>query len=148
MGRYKPLGSLNSFLSYAPQQSGANPVSLFNLASCIPPAPQQSPWRLAASAGWQFGEFSGQPRKEFTGGSPTWWFPCFGVPPKFLLVFPVPGLTCDNSSQQDSQKLKLKTVWGSHSKAQEMCLLSQRAVLSSSDQHPTLVSACLFRWAS
>ena len=33
--------------------------------------------------------------------------------PRFLLVFPVPGLTCDNSSQQDSQKLKLKTVWGS-----------------------------------
>ena len=55
--------------------------------------------------------------------------------PRFLLVFPVPGLTCDNSSQQDSQKRKLKTVWGSHSKAQEMCLLSQRAVLSSSDQH-------------
>ena len=50
MGRYKPLGTLNSFLSYAPQQSGANPVSLFNLASCIPPAPQQSPWGVAASA--------------------------------------------------------------------------------------------------
>ena len=29
MGRCKPLGSLNLFLSYAPQLSGANPVSLF-----------------------------------------------------------------------------------------------------------------------
>ena len=31
MGRFKPLGSLNSLLSYAPQLSGANPVSLFTL---------------------------------------------------------------------------------------------------------------------
>ena len=31
MGRCKPLGSLNSFLSYAPHLSGANPVSLFSL---------------------------------------------------------------------------------------------------------------------
>ena len=29
MGRWKPLGSLNSFLSYAPLLSGTNPVSLF-----------------------------------------------------------------------------------------------------------------------
>ena len=32
MGRCKPLGSLNSFLSYACQLSGANPVSLFTLS--------------------------------------------------------------------------------------------------------------------
>ena len=31
MRRCKPLGSLNSFLSYAPHLSGANPVSLFSL---------------------------------------------------------------------------------------------------------------------
>ena len=31
IGRCKPLGSLNSFLSCAPQLSGANPVSLFTL---------------------------------------------------------------------------------------------------------------------
>ena len=31
LGRCKPLGSLNSFLSYAPHLSGANPVSLFSL---------------------------------------------------------------------------------------------------------------------
>ena len=33
MGRCMLLGSLNSFLSYAPQLSGANPVSLFTLRS-------------------------------------------------------------------------------------------------------------------
>ena len=33
VGRCKPLGSMNSFLSYAPQLSGANPVSLFTLRS-------------------------------------------------------------------------------------------------------------------
>ena len=64
MGRCKPLGSLNSFLSYAPQLSGAKPgflivsilLSLFTLwggrwlllHSPPPPAPQQSPW----GAGW------------------------------------------------------------------------------------------------
>lgn len=32
-GRRKPLGSLNSFLSYAPQLSGANPVFLLTLRS-------------------------------------------------------------------------------------------------------------------
>ena len=69
MGRCKPLGSLNSFLSYAPL-SGANPVSfLVHLkewqmaASCISPAPQQSPQVVAASARSQFGETS------FTFGS-------------------------------------------------------------------------------
>ena len=39
MVRCKPLCSLNSFLSYAPQLSGVSPV---HLASCIPPAPQQT----------------------------------------------------------------------------------------------------------
>ena len=69
MGRCKPLGSLNSFLSYAPQLPEANPVSLITLrsgifATCIPPAPQQSPWGVAASTGSQFWEpsftFEGQ----------------------------------------------------------------------------------------
>ena len=31
MGRYQPLSSVNSFLSHAPQLSGANSVSLFTL---------------------------------------------------------------------------------------------------------------------
>jgi len=31
MGRCKPLGSLNSFLAYVPQLSGADPVFLFSL---------------------------------------------------------------------------------------------------------------------
>ena len=35
-GRCKPLGSLNSFLSYAPQLSGANPVSLLTLLLAFP----------------------------------------------------------------------------------------------------------------
>ena len=69
MGRCMPLGSLNSFLPYAPQLSEANPVSLIPLrsgrfATCIPPAPQQSPWGVAASTGSQFWEpsftFEGQ----------------------------------------------------------------------------------------
>ena len=33
MGRFKPLGSLNSLLSYVPQLCGPNPVSLFTLSS-------------------------------------------------------------------------------------------------------------------
>ena len=33
MGRFKPLGSLNSLFSYVPQLSGPNPVSLFTLSS-------------------------------------------------------------------------------------------------------------------
>jgi len=37
----KPLGSLNSVLSFAPQLSEAKAVLL---ASCIPPAPQQPQW--------------------------------------------------------------------------------------------------------
>ena len=36
MRRCKNLGSLNSFLSYAPQLSGANPVSLFTLLLAFP----------------------------------------------------------------------------------------------------------------
>ena len=42
MGRCKPLGSLNSFLSYASQLSGAKSCFLFHLVSCIPPALQLS----------------------------------------------------------------------------------------------------------
>ena len=34
--KYKPLGSLNSFLSYAPQLSGANLVSSFTLLLAFP----------------------------------------------------------------------------------------------------------------
>ena len=75
MGRFKPLGSLNSLLSYVPQLSGPNPVSLFTLSSgsCgrwLPLVFSQllsnhhggwitmaggSPWRVAASAGLSFG---------------------------------------------------------------------------------------------
>ena len=64
MGRCKPLGSLNTLLSYAPQLSGAKSYFFVHLkewqmvAPCIPPAPQQSPWGVAASAGWQFWEVS------------------------------------------------------------------------------------------
>ena len=36
MRRCKPLGSLHSFLSYAPQLSGANPVSYFTLLLAFP----------------------------------------------------------------------------------------------------------------
>ena len=36
MAKYKPLGSLNSFLSYAPQLSGASLVSLFTLLLAFP----------------------------------------------------------------------------------------------------------------
>ena len=43
MGRCKPLGSLNPFLSYAPQLSGANPVFLFPLFLAFPWTPQESP---------------------------------------------------------------------------------------------------------
>ena len=42
MERCKPLGSLNSFLSYASQLSGAKSCFLFHLVSCIPPALQLS----------------------------------------------------------------------------------------------------------
>ena len=60
MGRCKLLGSLNSFLSYSPQLWGQS----YFIASCIPSAPQQSPWGLAASTGFQFWEpsltFGGQ----------------------------------------------------------------------------------------
>ena len=62
MGRCKPLGPLNSLLSYATQLSGTQFCFLVHLkewqmaASCNPLASQQSPWRVAASAGSQFGE--------------------------------------------------------------------------------------------
>ena len=62
MGRCKALGPLNSFLSDATQLSGTKFCFLVHLkerqmaASRSPPAPQQSPWRVAASAGSQFGE--------------------------------------------------------------------------------------------
>ena len=71
-GRCKPLGSLNSFLSSAPQRSGANPVSWLTLrdggcaVGCFlpSPAPKQLPWRVEASEGSQLGEpsfmFGGQ----------------------------------------------------------------------------------------
>ena len=45
MERRKPLGSLNSFLSYASQLSGVKSCFFFHLASCIPPPLQQSPIR-------------------------------------------------------------------------------------------------------
>ena len=59
MGRFKPLGSLNSLLSYVPQLSGPNPVSLFTLDGgrhdrwllLSFSAPQQSPQGMATSAG-------------------------------------------------------------------------------------------------
>ena len=58
MQRCPPLGSLNSFFSCAPQLSGAHPVSVLTLRSSrwlllafIPPAPQPSPWGVAASPG-------------------------------------------------------------------------------------------------
>ena len=56
-GRCKPLGSLNSFLSHAPQLSGANPVSLSTLrmvdsaASCISPLPAPHPQLLSNHRG-------------------------------------------------------------------------------------------------
>ena len=55
-GKCKPLGSLNSFRSCAAGLSGAKSCFLVPFASCIPPATQQSPWQVAASAGLQFWE--------------------------------------------------------------------------------------------
>ena len=49
------LWTQNSFLSYAPQLSGANSVSLITLLLCILPAPQQSSWRGLSITGPQFG---------------------------------------------------------------------------------------------
>ena len=63
MGRCKPLGSLNPFLSYAPHDLG-QPVFLFTLLLACPPASQQSPWwwwlvgGLATPGGSQFGELT------------------------------------------------------------------------------------------
>ena len=55
IGRCKPLGSLNSFLSDASQVSGVSPVFLGHLASSIPPAPQQSPWGWQHPKSWSYG---------------------------------------------------------------------------------------------
>ena len=135
MYRKMQASQLTEFiLSHAPQLTGSNPVSLFTLLLAFP--------QLLSShhGGWQhlqddsLGSLVVSQGKNLLGAQLLGGFLLCGSP-RFILVFPVPGLTCDNSSQQDSQKRKLKTVWGSHSKAQEMCLLSQRAVLSSSDQH-------------
>ena len=60
MGRCKPLGSLYSLISYAPQLSGANPVSLFTLLLAFPQFLSNhhgGEW-VAASAGLQFEEAS------------------------------------------------------------------------------------------
>ena len=71
MGRCKPLGSLNLFLSYAPQLSGANHVSLFTfwsgrwLSLAFPQLLRSHLWvAVADSTGSQFGDpsftFGGQ----------------------------------------------------------------------------------------
>ena len=68
-GRCKPLGSLNSFLSYAPQLSGAKPVSLLTSQEwwddCFLPSPSSSAITLGGGSicGSQFGVLS------FTFGS-------------------------------------------------------------------------------
>ena len=70
-GRCKPLGSLNLFLSYAPQLSGANHVSLFTfwsgrwLSLAFPQLLRSHLWvAVADSTGSQFGDpsftFGGQ----------------------------------------------------------------------------------------
>ena len=56
--RCKPLGSLNSFLSYMRLMCLDQSCFLLHLASFISPAPQQSLWWLAASGGSQFWEAS------------------------------------------------------------------------------------------
>ena len=58
MGRWKPLGSPKSFLSYAPELSGANPVSLFILLLSLPQLLSNHLGVVAACAGSQFGELS------------------------------------------------------------------------------------------
>ena len=64
MGKCKPLDSLNSFLSFGTQLSGAKSYFLVHLASCISLTPQQLPWTVAASFESQFREpsitFGGQ----------------------------------------------------------------------------------------
>ena len=78
MGRCKPLGSLNSFLSYAPQLSGANslPRSPWQMAAaCISPAPQQSPCG-AGGLCWISGVVLhfGEPSFTFGCQKPLWCF--------------------------------------------------------------------------
>ena len=58
MGRWKPLGSPKSFLSYAPRLSGANPGSLFILLLSLPQLLSNHLGVVAACAGSQFGELS------------------------------------------------------------------------------------------
>ena len=64
MGRCKPLGSLNSFVSYAPQLSEASPISLFTLLLGFPQLFSNHHAKVAAFPGSQFGEpsftFGGQ----------------------------------------------------------------------------------------
>ena len=64
IGRCKPLGSLYSFLSYAPQLSGVNLVSLFTLLLAFPQLLSNHHEGVAAFSGFQFGElpstFGGQ----------------------------------------------------------------------------------------
>ena len=63
-GRCRPLGSLNAFLSQAPQLSGANPVSLLTLFLASSQLLSNHGVGMAASAESQFGEpsftFEGQ----------------------------------------------------------------------------------------
>ena len=82
MRRCKPVGSLNSFLSYAPQLSGTKSCFLVHLkewqmaASCNPPS-QQSPRRVAASVGSQFGEpsfTSGGQKSLMAVTFPVYWY--------------------------------------------------------------------------
>ena len=67
MGRCKPLGSLNSFLSCAPQLSGAKSLFWISCIPLLPPALQQSLWRLAIC--WITGIVSpfGEPSFTFGG---------------------------------------------------------------------------------
>ena len=54
MEGWKLLGSPNSFLSYAPQLSGANPVSLFTLFLAFPQLLSNHRWGGSTSAESQF----------------------------------------------------------------------------------------------
>ena len=59
IGRGKPLGSLNSLLSCAPQLSGVNPVSLFTLFLAFPLLLWITMGEgVSASTGLQFGQLS------------------------------------------------------------------------------------------
>ena len=85
MGRCKPLGSLNSFLPYVPQLSGADPVFLFSLRigrSLLLAFPQLLSY--PASTGLQFWKPSMAPPLQYSclenpmdGGA--WWAAVHGV---------------------------------------------------------------------